>query len=157
MVLSLGLILGGAAQAEPNLHESSAKLVPQAHAPIAGRHHHAPMAARSGRLSVKLPSSVPSVPHGRRMTVASTAYCLRGYTASGTYVGPGTIAVDPRVIPLGTRVYVSGYGYATARDTGGAIKGHKIDVWLPTLGQCYQWGYRTVTVTILDEPKGRRR
>lgn len=137
--------------AEPELHQSEISLSPAAHAPL---HQRRALGARSGRLGMRLPSE--SAPQGRRITVGSTAYCLRGYTASGTYVGPGTVAVDPRVIPLGTRLYVSGYGYATARDTGGAIVGNKIDVWFPSLGQCYQWGYRHVTVTILDQPRRRR-
>lgn len=154
--LSLTLLLGGAAAAEPELHQSEASITPAAHAsPAVSSHKRAPLASRSGRLSPRmLPQAVPS---GRRIQCGATAYCLRGYTASGTYVCPGTVAVDPRVIPLGTRLYVSGYGYAVARDTGGAIVGNKIDVWFPSLGQCYQWGYRSVTVTILDEPRRRRR
>jgi 3D (Asp-Asp-Asp) domain-containing protein len=111
------------------------------------------LSSRSGALKPQV--NLPSRPEGRRIRVGSTAYCLRGYTASGTYVGPGTVAVDPRVIPLGTKLYVEGYGYATARDTGGAIVGNKIDVWFPTLGQCYQWGYRHVNVTILEKPRRR--
>lgn len=63
--------------------------------------------------------------------------------------GYSTIAVDPRVIPIGTRVFVEGYGYATAEDTGGAIKGNKIDVYLHTVADCYNWGRRTVNVYIL--------
>jgi 3D (Asp-Asp-Asp) domain-containing protein len=140
--------------AEPDLHQSEAAISAGTHSSSVA-HRRPTLGARSGRLGASLPSA--SAPAGRRLTVGSTAYCLRGYTASGTYVGPGTVAVDPRVIPLGTRLYVSGYGYATARDTGGAIVGNKIDVWFPSLGQCYQWGYRTVTVTILDKPGQRRR
>ena len=60
------------------------------------------------------------------------------------------VAVDPSVIPLGTRLYVEGYGEAIASDTGGAIKGNIIDVHFPTNAQCEQWGRRTVQVTILD-------
>ena len=62
-------------------------------------------------------------------------------------VGRGIIAVDPSVIPLGSRVHVSGYGDAIAADTGGAIQGNIIDVWLPC-GEAYSWGRRTVTVTV---------
>jgi uncharacterized protein YabE (DUF348 family)/3D (Asp-Asp-Asp) domain-containing protein len=76
-------------------------------------------------------------------------------TATGTTVrrnpnGYSTIAVDPRVIPYGTRVYVEGYGYAIAEDCGGAIKGNKIDVYLNTVRDCYNWGRRTVNVYILN-------
>lgn len=75
-------------------------------------------------------------------------------TASGTTVrrnpsGYSTLAVDPRVIPLGTKVYVEGYGYAIAEDTGGAIKGNKIDVYMNTVAECYNWGVRNVNVYIL--------
>ncbi len=89
----------------------------------------------------------PPVGKGQTVEFESTCYCLSGTTASGLPVGPGIIAVDPDVIPLGTRVYVSGYGYATAADTGGAIKGRIIDVWLPTYQECIDWGRRMVTVT----------
>lgn len=84
---------------------------------------------------------------GTSFSVTATAYCLTGRTATGMPAGPGVIAVDPSVIPLGSRVYVSGYGNAIAADTGGAIHGNKIDVWLPC-NDTYSWGVRTVTVTI---------
>ncbi|SMB86859.1 3D (Asp-Asp-Asp) domain-containing protein [Desulfonispora thiosulfatigenes DSM 11270] len=85
------------------------------------------------------------------LTMRSTAYTHTGNrTATGTYPGVGTIAVDPRVIPLGTRVFVEGYGNAVARDTGGAIKGNIIDVFLNSKGECNKWGRRTVKVYILD-------
>lgn len=73
-----------------------------------------------------------------------------GYTAIGMKATRGVVAVDPRVIPLGTRVYVEGYGPAIAADTGGAIKGHKIDVCFPTRREALQWGRRTVTVIVLE-------
>ena len=60
------------------------------------------------------------------------------------------IAVDPSVIPLGTKVYVEGYGYATAADTGGAIKGNKIDVFIPSHSAAMSWGKRQVEVQILQ-------
>ncbi|MGG0299521.1 3D domain-containing protein [Bacillus albus] len=63
--------------------------------------------------------------------------------------GMKLIAVDPSVIPLGSRVYVEGYGEAIAGDTGGAIKGHRIDVLMPDKGTSSNWGRRTVKVTIL--------
>ncbi|MHB8968353.1 MAG: PcsB-like coiled-coil domain-containing protein [Thermoleophilia bacterium] len=84
---------------------------------------------------------------GTTFSVTSTAYCLTGRTATGMYAGPGIIAVDPGVIPLGSQVYVSGYGNAIAADTGGAIRGNKIDVWLPC-SDAYIWGVRTVNITI---------
>ncbi len=82
----------------------------------------------------------------------STAYSpLAGsHTASGTEVSVGLVAVDPSVIPLGTRLYVEGYGYAYAADTGGAIKGDRIDLFFDSEWQCEQWGRRTVKVYILE-------
>jgi len=73
-----------------------------------------------------------------------------GYTATGMKAGKGVIAVDPKVIPLGTKVYVEGYGMAVAADVGGAIKGNKIDVCMDTVAECKQWGRKTVTLHILQ-------
>lgn len=79
-----------------------------------------------------------------------------GITRSGTRVRPGVVAVDPRVIPLGTRLYVESldgsrsYGFATAEDTGGAIKGHKIDLYYENVNTALRFGRRNVRVYILD-------
>jgi 3D (Asp-Asp-Asp) domain-containing protein len=64
------------------------------------------------------------------LRVLRTAYCLRGTTATGTYVHHGSIATDPGTIPLGTRLYVPGYGYGKAEDTGSAVRGRHVDVWV---------------------------
>jgi 3D (Asp-Asp-Asp) domain-containing protein len=64
-----------------------------------------------------------------------TGYVLRGYTATGTYVHPGTCAVDPRVIPLGSYITIAGLGTCHAEDTGGAILGYRIDVWVASVAQ----------------------
>ncbi|MFA9563379.1 MAG: 3D domain-containing protein [Acidimicrobiales bacterium] len=69
-----------------------------------------------------------------------TCYSLRGTTASGAGVAEDGIAVDPRIIPLGSRVYVDGLGWKIARDTGSAIKGNKIDIWNPSSQYCRDWG-----------------
>lgn len=79
-----------------------------------------------------------------------------GITASGTHAKYGTVAVDPRVIPLGTRMYIESadgsfvYGYCVAEDTGGAIKGNKVDLFFNTYSECMQFGRRSVNVYILD-------
>ena len=83
------------------------------------------------------------------LTVSSTGYALRGRTATGIQTGPGVVAVDPSVIPLGTRMSIPGYGTGIAADTGGAIQGNTIDLWFPTTEQALQWGRRTVTITLL--------
>ena len=69
-------------------------------------------------------------------------------TASGLPVGVGVIAVDPTVIPLGTRLFVPGYGPGVAADVGAAIKGNIIDLWMPSTAAARAWGRRTVTITI---------
>jgi 3D (Asp-Asp-Asp) domain-containing protein len=101
-------------------------------------------------------ASTPA-PTGVEMYVTSTAY---SYQSSGniTYMGYNIrenpnmklIAVDPSVIPLGSKVWVEGYGVAIAGDTGGAIKGHKIDVLMPNNAQAYAWGRKTVKIVILN-------
>jgi len=104
---------------------------------------------------------VAASPSGYVIMCTATAYSpydggvYNDLTASGAVAtrnpdGYSTIAVDPSVIPLGTKVYVKGYGYAIAQDTGGAIKGNKIDVFFNTTQECYNWGVRTVEVTILN-------
>jgi 3D (Asp-Asp-Asp) domain-containing protein/peptidoglycan hydrolase CwlO-like protein len=94
------------------------------------------------------PPPAPPPKGGRQMTVSSTGYCLKGTTATGIPVGWGVIAVDPGVIPLGTRMFVPGYGEGVAADTGSAVRGAMIDVWFPTCSQALQWGRKTVTITL---------
>ena len=84
----------------------------------------------------------------RTLVVDAVAYHLSGNTASGLPVGVGVIAVDPTVIPLGTRVLVPGYGPAVAADVGTAVKGNIIDLWMPSTALARGWGRRTVTITI---------
>jgi 3D (Asp-Asp-Asp) domain-containing protein len=82
--------------------------------------------------------------------VESTAYTFTGNnTATGISPRVGIVAVDPRFIPLGTKLYIEGYGYAVAADTGGAIKGKRIDVFLNSIKECVAWGRRRVKVYIL--------
>lgn len=89
---------------------------------------------------------------GDTLKVVATAYTHTGNrTATGIWPHRGIVAVDPRVIPLGTRLYVEGYGYAVAQDTGGLIKGNRIDVFLDSEEEAINWGRRTVTVKILGK------
>ena len=74
-----------------------------------------------------------------------------GITASGIPARRGIIAVDPRVIPLGTRVFIPGYGLALAADTGGAIKGHKVDLCIEEYNEAIRFGRRKVEVYILAD------
>lgn len=95
----------------------------------------------------------------KSIKVSATAYTAScegcsGVTATGVDLKANpnakVIAVDPSVIPLGSKVYVEGYGYATAADTGGAIKGNKIDVFVPSQQGALNWGVKTVNVKVLN-------
>ena len=84
------------------------------------------------------------------LQVEATAYTYTGNkTASGLVTRKGLIAVDPKVIPMGSKLYVEGYGYAIAADTGGDIRGNRIDVFFTTLRQCLDWGRRPVRIYVL--------
>lgn len=86
----------------------------------------------------------------KTITVESTAYTYTGNTtATGITPRQGLIAVDPRVIAMGSKVYVEGYGYAIAADTGGDIQGNRVDVFFPNLRQCLDWGRKPVRIYLL--------
>lgn len=82
------------------------------------------------------------------ITVTATGYALKGRTSTGVAVGYGVVAVDPGVIPLGTRMTIPGYGEGVAADTGGAVVGARIDLWFPTHAEALAWGTRTVSITL---------
>ncbi len=111
----------------------------------------------------------PPLNYSRVITCTATAYDLSfqscgkypsdpgyGITATGTRAKYGTVAVDPRVIPLGSKLYIETsdgsfvYGFATAEDTGGAIKGNKVDLFFPSYNDCMRFGRRPVKVYILN-------
>ncbi|MDO8886308.1 ubiquitin-like domain-containing protein [Candidatus Oleimmundimicrobium sp.] len=92
---------------------------------------------------------------GKILRMTATAY-TPGYgcgfrTATGAKAQYGIVAVDPRVIPLGTRLFVEGYGNAIAADTGGAIKGNRVDLCFNTLQEARNFGRRTVVIHILGK------
>ncbi|WP_029268706.1 LysM peptidoglycan-binding and 3D domain-containing protein [Virgibacillus alimentarius] len=98
-------------------------------------------------------------PEGKTINVSATAYTAScdgcsGVTATGVDLNANpsakVIAVDPNVIPLGSKVHVEGYGYATAADKGSAIKGNKIDVFIPSKDKANVWGVKNVNVTIVE-------
>lgn len=106
--------------------------------------------------SQEVQTTTASSTEGYTLTVEATAYSyaepgLSNYTADGTNLvnDPMVIAVDPRVIPLGTMVEIPGYGVFRAADTGGAIVGNKIDVHFTTLAEANNFGRRTITIRIL--------
>lgn len=83
-----------------------------------------------------------------RVKVDAVAYHLPGRTALGIPVRKGVVAVDPGLIPLGTKLHVPGYGRGIAADVGSAIKGRIIDLWMPSDAAARQWGRRTVVITV---------
>ena len=95
------------------------------------------------------------VRYSQVMSMEATAYLptdggVSGLTATGIPARHGIVAVDPNVIPLGTRVYIPGYGEALAADTGGAIYGYKIDLCMESYYQAIEFGRRTITVFVLE-------
>lgn len=115
--------------------------------------------AASQKASSQKAEAKESQPSGETLMMESTAYssdpadALGGGTVTATgqnlLENPIAVAVDPSVIPLGTHLYVEGYGEAYAVDTGSAIKGNIIDVHFPTAAECISWGRRQVKVTII--------
>lgn len=87
---------------------------------------------------------------GKRPGSSDFGITATGTTAKRNCSGYSSVAVDPRVIPLGTKLYIEGYGYAIAEDTGGAIKGNVIDLYFNSKSEVDNWGSRWVNVYIID-------
>lgn len=91
----------------------------------------------------------------------ATAYSLRGRTASGRTVRKGIVAADPRVLPLGSRIRLEAGSYSgeyLVADTGGAVRGRKIDIWIPSTREALRFGRRKVKLTVLSwGPKRQKR
>lgn len=86
----------------------------------------------------------------KKLKVKAYAYTGGGYTATGTKAKYGTLAVDPKVIPYGTKVYIKELDKVfTAEDCGGGIKGNKIDIYMNSSSACSNWGVKTITIQIL--------
>ena len=102
----------------------------------------------------KLQSGIPAdLSYSRVITCKAVSYWSSYINPIGAYGGRctyGTCAVDKSVIPLGTRLYIEGYGYAYANDVGSGVKGNMVDLYMESLQQCYFWGARTCRVYILN-------
>jgi 3D (Asp-Asp-Asp) domain-containing protein len=113
------------------------------------------IAAATRSRTVEAPKALlPSLPY------IATAYSLKGRTASGRMVSRGLIAADPSVLPLGSRVRLDHPGYSgeyLVADTGGAIRGRRIDIWTPSSGEAMRFGRRTVKLTVLSYGTRRSR
>jgi len=84
----------------------------------------------------------------------ATAYCLKGRTAMGSGVRRGIVAADPRVLPLGSRIQISAGAYSgtyMVADTGGAVKGRKLDIWMPNCVEAVRFGRKSITVSRLGK------
>src|SRR2546423_128054 len=92
------------------------------------------------------------------LSFTATAYSLRGRTASGSLVSRGVIAADRRVLPIGTRVRLEAGSYSgeyVVADTGGAVRGRKIDIWVPSAGEAMRFGRRPIKLTVLTRTRPR--
>ena len=92
--------------------------------------------------------------YSRVLTMQASAYSAQdpgngNYTATGSRLKKGIVSVDPKLIPLGTKLYIEVYGYAVADDVGGAIKGHRIDLAYDSRSEALQFGRQTVKVYVL--------
>lgn len=96
------------------------------------------------------PEKAQIKPEIRYIEIEATAYCLKGTMYNGEYVHKGAISVDPKVIPLGTKGYIEGIGEVIAQDTGGAIKGNKVDIWMPTYEEAMKFGRQKLKLRIYD-------
>ena len=111
-------------------------------------------ASARGGIAEQPKALVPASPY------VATAYSLRGRTASGRMVSRGLIAADPSVLPLGSRVKLEHPGYSgeyLVADTGGAIRGRRIDIWTPSTREAMRFGRRTVKLTVLSYGARRSR
>ncbi len=115
--------------------------------------------ANVSRGTTKVASAAKDSSDGKEFYVTATAYTAHcngctGITSTGINLKSNpdvkVIAVDPSVIPLGSKVWVEGYGYAVAGDTGGAIKGNKIDLFIPSKSQAYKFGRKKVRIKVLN-------
>ncbi|WP_078791777.1 peptidoglycan-binding protein [Megasphaera cerevisiae] len=112
------------------------------------------MAALSEASGRPIPDEADYGSGQRSIVMDATAYTAEdpgnsGYTASGQRLQRGMVSVDPSVIPLGTRLYIEGYGYAVAEDTGGSIVGNRIDLAMDSTNEALNFGRRSVVVYVL--------
>jgi 3D (Asp-Asp-Asp) domain-containing protein/septal ring factor EnvC (AmiA/AmiB activator) len=105
-------------------------------------------AATGVAITPRIASAGVASPASGTITVVATGYSMSGSTATGVPAGWGTVAVDPSVIPLGSRLTIPGYGEGVAADTGSAVRGAVVDLWFPTPQLAFDWGRRVVAVTL---------
>ena len=112
----------------------------------------------SGEVKTAEPTTENAEQISPTLSFTATAYSLRGRTASGRYVSRGLIAADRRVLPIGTRVRLEAGPYSgeyLVADTGGAVRGRKIDIWMPSTREAMRFGRRKVKLTVLSRVRPR--
>lgn len=112
------------------------------------------MAALSEASGREIPAEEENGGYRQRIVMDASAYTAddpgnSGYTATGQRLRRGMVSVDPDVIPLGSQLYIEGYGYATAEDTGGSIVGNRIDLAMDSSAEAFNFGRREVVVYVL--------
>ena len=117
-------------------------------ASAAARTKTAALSASAGAAPAQVDAPSAPLASGQTLTVVATGYALTGQTATGLRTAWGVVAVDPAIIPLGTRMTIPGYGEGVAADVGNAVRGASIDLWFPTRQQALAWGRRVVTITL---------
>lgn len=148
------VLVSGGVEGEPVLTAERVVAEPQPGLVLVGTGQESSPFGASAEQTQVSPRSAASIT-GRRMRVVTTGYSpaqpgLGPRTATGALARRGVVAVDPRVIPLGTRLFVPGYGYAVAADTGGAVRGRHVDLCFASVEEARRWGRRSVTIVILD-------
>lgn len=106
---------------------------------------------------VKIENKEAGAEEDEGMTFKATAYCLKGRTASGAMVRKGIVAADPRVLPLGSKITITAGQYSgtyLVADTGGLIKGKKIDIWIPSCSEAIRFGKRSIKVVVPKKENG---
>jgi 3D (Asp-Asp-Asp) domain-containing protein len=116
------------------------------------------MAGASGKVDASKGAAdrLPDTRKSESQDFHATAYCLKGRTASGHYTRRGVIAADPRVLPIGTVVQIEAGRYTgtyTVLDTGGRIKGNKIDVYVPTYDEARRFGRQRIQIKVLGRAR----
>ena len=123
-----------------------------------GRPPAEPALEESASVSEEPAGKAPLEMESAAMLFTATAYSLRGRTASGRPVTRGLIAADRRVLPIGTRVRIEAGSYSgeyLVADTGGAVRGRKIDIWVPNTGEAMKFGRRPIKLTVLTRTRPR--
>ena len=116
------------------------------------------VSTRAGNVTGDISPSEAFISSEPPTTYTATAYSLRGRTASGKMVSRGLIAADRRVLPIGTRVRLQAGSYSgeyLVADTGGAVRGRKIDIWVPSTSEAMRFGRRPVKLTVLTRIRPR--